>query len=331
MADPDETADTSFLTPEEIEALGHGDALDADGNLVATEAEPERDFDKEEAAEAAAMAAEEAEAAVEKAAEADPKPEPAASDDAPPVEAAATEEASSEVDDAAVAAAQAAAEIEQQAVAERIEATVAQRANAAKRKAITDFEEGQITSEEFSDALDAIADQAKWDREVWTYVAENKGLGEEGHAYAFSQAVKHVGQDPASDKLSYRQVLERAHDLYISAAGVSGLTPVLKAGAAPAAKAAAAKAPAPKADAPKAAVAPKVSGEADAAPKKATGPRPPPPTTLARTPAAEDSLVVDGRYGHLAILAEGDDAVALEEAMARLTPAQQEEFASLYI
>lgn len=337
MADPKSTPleDDDFLTPQELEALQLGDNLDADGNLVAAEEEPERDLDKEDAAEAEILAKEEAERAAAKARgdeadeeDADEVPEPEKTPAETPEVKADTDpalEVDPEPDDEAIAAAEAAAEAERLATQDRIEKAVAQRARDAKRAAIEAFEEGQTTSEDFQAALDAVDDQAKWDREVWTYIAENKGLAEEGHAYTFSEAVKRVGNDEASDKLSYRQVLEKAHDLYIGAAAVAGLTPVPKAGAEPVA---------PKPSAPVKAEQPKPEAAkpaADAMPKKATTPRPPPPTTIARIPAAEDSLVVDGRYGQLALLAEGDDPEALEAALAKLTPDQQEEFASLDI
>lgn len=320
MADPNDPAlivdDDSSLTPEEIEAIGLGDLLDDDGNLVLADEATATEGEAANAADTSATGEDDEGTAADGGA-----PAPADMASAAPGEAAEEEED--------VGAPPPAPPPDVSTERARIAA-----ADAEKDALFDKYDAGNLTSEEYKRQTRAIdervradiatvgrADDVKaqitqsWNSEVARYFDRYPELTDDRHVSLFDNAVKLIGQRMNPDT-TFRQVLIRAHALYESNARALGLEPVARSG--PPIKPA--TTPAAKAEA-------EPAVKPQATPRKTA--REVAPKTVRSIPAADNPAVVDGRYGQLEQLAQGDDPVAFEEALARLSPEEQEEFASL--
>ena len=199
------------------------------------------------------------------------------------------------------------------------------KAKADKKALFAQYEDGELTRDQYLEGLEKIdtesasaaaqaaleVQQEAQEFEAWQaaargYLAEVPGLKEEAHLQAFDAHVRRVTNDPASARLSYRQMLEKAHRYYLAdQPEVKATIPGL---------------PAARRD-------PATPKKADPAP---AAQRPEPPITLARIPSAVPSAVSDGRYGQLQKAVE--DATTAEEVeriMASMTEAEREAFASM--
>ena len=194
-------------------------------------------------------------------------------------------------------------------------------------KLMDQFEDGDLTRDEYKSKL---SDLAKDEREAVKAlaVAEAKqkviedAFYDEVRAYAqvypdlldpngshiehFDRHVLAVTGSNAYAHMSYRQMLEAAHTLYVAEAQVLGNEAVPMKGAA--------KAEAPKPEAPKA--------------EKRK--RPEPPITLAKVPAAAPVQVADGKFSALQQrLDAAETAEEIERIMMSLSPDEAEAFASM--
>lgn len=301
--------DDSTLTPEEIAAIGMGDALDAEGNVVAADpapAETTEDASEDAEGDAEAPEAEEAPAADDPALTA-----PETTEAAPPPAAAPRVE----IPDVS----------EAQARLARVEE--------AKEALFDRYDEGQISRDDYkaeikrieaeaATDMQAVAwatraqedESARWTTSVRSYFDRYPGLADEGQVELFDNAVRLISRSDQAATMTNEQILAAAHKVYVGNAQALGLTPVALA-------------------APAGAAASQPPAKETAAPAKLKAPKPQDvaPRTLRDIPAAESPMVNDGTYGHLEELAQGDDPDAYERALARLSPEQQEEFASMMI
>lgn len=241
-----------------------------------------------------------------------------AADDAPPADAAAAQDDTTNGD--------AQPDPEPVKVDPAVTEKILSQAKADKKALFAQYEDGELTRDQYLEGLEKIdtesanaAAQAAlevqqeaqeyeaWQKEARGYLAEVPELSTEAHLQAFDAHVRRVTNDPASAKLSYRQMLEKAHRYYLAdqpevATPIPALPASRRAGAAPKKEAA----PAPAAQ------------------------RPEPPITLARIPSAVPSAVSDGRYGQLQkAVDDAQTAEEVERIMAGMTEAEREAFASM--
>ena len=192
-----------------------------------------------------------------------------------------------------------------------LEALTAERATLLEK-----YDDGDLTSAEYKEAMDRIAEQSselvgqravaqhaadqeekQWNSAVASYMKANPGFKESDAAIrAFDGAVRMVTGNAAYSGLSYAEQLAEAHRM-IAGGAVKGVPPIKGAK------------PAPKAE------------------EKGEDMRTPPPS-LARAPASDMSGVVDSPYAALELLIERGDSDQIEAAMARLTPEQRDDFSS---
>lgn len=181
----------------------------------------------------------------------------------------------------------------------------------------TQFEDGDITSKEFRAGLDKLNKEANdlqwkvnktelaneiteqqkmqaWYSDVGSYLAANPELkASELRLKAFDTVVRQVTADPETAKLSNREQLAKAHEIWARELGQ----------------------PAPKA---KGQPAPKPAAEPEA---KRFNDRNVPPT-LGRIPASAATDTDDGKYGYLDRLAS-TDPLKFEAELGRLSEAEQ--------
>lgn len=180
----------------------------------------------------------------------------------------------------------------------------------------TQFEDGDITSKEFRAGLDKLNKEANdlqwkvnktelaneiteqqkmqaWYSDVGSYLAANPELkASELRLKAFDTVVRQVTADPETAKLSNREQLAKAHEIWARELGQPGP----KAKAQPAAK------------------------QAEPEPKRFTDRNVPP--TLGRLPASASTDTDDGKYGYLDRLAS-TDPLKFEAELGRLSEADQ--------
>lgn len=193
---------------------------------------------------------------------------------------------------------------------------------------VEQFEDGDLTREDYKAKL---ADLSKRERDVTGRIARAEAqqeavrtafygevrayareypdlLAENGpHIEAFDRHVRAVTASADYEHLSYRQMLEAAHRLYVAESEVLGREHVPLKAAAPKPKA---DTPAPEAQKPK--------------PKREIVP------TLGKAPAAAPVAVSDSRFANLQQrLDAATTAAEIEAVMASMTPDEAEAFASM--
>jgi chemotaxis protein histidine kinase CheA len=302
-----------LLTEEEIAALDDGDHLedfadeDQDDAQALENATAQAEGDQ--AADAAAQAAQESEAATaQQVQDQQPEAEPA------------TPQAQSQPEQLP--------NVDMAQLDQQIGAFKTQR-----QDLLDQFDDGDLTGAELNEALEGLEQQAdeiksqravaqsqidavadNWKSSVTDYLTQHEGLKAEGVLQRFDHAVRYVTGNPGNANLTYEQQLEKAHRqlLFEGTEGVPQLDPVPK--------------PTPT---------PKKDGGEEAKPAAAADPKPPmrtPPPTLNSIPASEVGATgSDSPYAQLEALVETGDSDAIEAAMARLTPEQRDEFASMDI
>ena len=240
-----------------------------------------------------------------------PAAEPA--DDAAPAadEPAAAQEPAEEPDDSPVIA-PLAQRVDVQAVNARLEEI-----NAAKAALAAQMDEGSLTGAEFTAKLDELNDEraslstqvqqqqqhdkaveTAWYGDVDKFLARHPDLkANDTRLQSFDLVVKAVTSDPANHGLSNRKQLDLAYARWKADMGIEDKP----------------AAPEPKADAP----APK--------PRRA---KPEIPPTLAHLPAADAASMDDGKFSHLDSLLNKGDHLAFEDALARLSDADRNDYMS---
>lgn len=200
-------------------------------------------------------------------------------------------------------------------------------AKAAKSAAFDAYEDGELTRSEYlakleeidaqsgeAAALKAEADrQAKASAEAYEeakkqftatareYLTAVPELATAAHVETFDRFVRMVTADGRNASLSHRQMLEKAHRLYIADGGDG--------------KAAIPAVPS--------------TGKATATERNGLAPKPAAPKTLARVPAAAMSAAQDGKYGQLQAQIDKAGPQEIEEIMRSLSPDEREAFASM--
>jgi hypothetical protein len=201
----------------------------------------------------------------------------------------------------------------------------------AKEAAFDDWEEGNLTREEYmakvkevdNQSKDLIAEKAVLERQndqvlsafmntAGEYFKAYPELADATHKDNFNLFVEEVTADPRMANKTHQQMLEKAHRLYAADALDDGIeVPALKSKAtAPKAEAKADLKPAPK-----------------PAPKKRAGDKA--PRTLANVPAAQQTSVSDGKYSALAQRLKSADAFEYERIIDQMPPEEAEAFASM--
>jgi hypothetical protein len=205
--------------------------------------------------------------------------------------------------------------------------------DAAKVAAFDDFEEGNLSRDEYLAKLaeiDGVSKQTiaqravaeSQEQAVYTafigtakgYFGEFPDLATTAHEEAYDRHVRSVTGNPAYQHMTHRQMLEAAHTLYAAEASVLGVDVP-----APKGKAKPAPAPAPEAKA------------ADPAPAPARKPRPgdKAPVTLRNVPNAAPVSASDGKYSSLAQRLENAGPEEYERIMGSMSPDEAEAFASM--
>lgn len=287
-------SDLARLSDEERAAMAEDDGDEGD---------PEAEEDDEDAGEQAEDEAEPAAAAAE-----DDAPPPVAEEEAPQPEPA-PREPEPDLTDAFAA--------------------ITAEVKDARAKLFENYNDGEMTREEYLEQIDALDQQAEakksaareealWEQtrtaflaEAKTYMAAeaNAYLRDPAHIEGYDRHVRAVTASPAYDGMTHRQKLDLAHRLYRTEAEALG-----KELPAPAAK------PAPKAEGPK----PEAKAEAKPRPKK-----PDPPRTIRDIPAAGAARVNDSRWGELQErIDNATDPYELERVMASMSDEEREAFAS---
>lgn len=145
--------------------------------------------------------------------------------------------------------------------------------------------------------------------EAVSYLKEIPELASDAHLQAFDAKVRAITADPRFDKLSYRQILERAHKAYLDEQDVTiAVIPPLPGK----------KAPAPAKE--------KAAEPAQEPPKKK---RPDPVPTLANIPAAAITEAADGKYAQLQKAIDNAGPEELERILGSMSEAEREAFASM--
>lgn len=204
--------------------------------------------------------------------------------------------------------------------------------DAAKVAAFDDWEDGNISRDEYLDKLkelDAAAketvakravaaaqEQAIYDAFISTakgYFGEYPDLATQAHAEAYDRHVRAITGDPRYQSLTHRQMLEAAHRLYAAEADVLGLNvPRPKGKAKPAAE----PTPAPEA-------------KADPAPARKPRPGDKAPVTLRNVPNAAPVSASDGKYSSLAQRLENASPEEYERILGSMSVEEAEAFASM--
>lgn len=211
---------------------------------------------------------------------------------------------------------------------------------------LSQYEDGDMTVDEYRTKLDELDEQADavkaqkavaqdqvqrvaddWKGAVEAHLGAYPDLRtNEAVLRGFDRAVRAVTGNPDYAHMSFDRQLTAAHELLAFQAKHTGMkgVPELK-GANPEPKPD--PAPDPKTDPKPDAKATDKDGDEDGnKPDMRT-----PPVTLANTPASDISGGSDSPYATLERMAQGDDPIAFEAALARLTPEQRDEFSSLDI
>jgi hypothetical protein len=203
--------------------------------------------------------------------------------------------------------------------------------DAAKVAAFDDWEDGNISRDEYLEklkeldeaaketvakrAVAAAQEQAMYDAFISAakgYFSEHPDLATQAHAQAYDRHVRAITGDPRYQNLTHRQMLEAAHRLYAAEAEVLGVdVPAPKGKAKPAAEQAQAQ--------PKQEPAP--------APRKRPGDKA--PVTLANVPNAAPVSVSDGKYSALAQRLESAGPEEYERILGSMSPEEAEAFASM--
>ena len=234
-------------------------------------------------------------------------------DDAAPAadEPAAPEEPADEPDDSPVIA-PLAQRVDVQAVNARLEEIKGEKAALAAQ-----MDEGSLTGSEFTARLDELNDEraslttqvqqqqqhdkaveTAWYGDVDKFLARHPDLkANDTRLQSFDLVVKAVTSDPANHGLSNRKQLDMAYAQWKADMGIEDKP----------------AAPEPKADAP----APK--------PRRA---KPEIPPTLAHLPAADAASMDDGKFSHLDSLLNKGDHLGFEDALARLSDADRNDYMS---
>lgn len=180
------------------------------------------------------------------------------------------------------------------------------------------LDDGEITTKEFRAAIDKLnaegntltnaierqtsADQAvadNWYKDVNRFLTKNPELNlNQTRLHSFDAVVRRVTSDPENSGMSNRKQLEKARDIWREEMGIE----------APAAKKADEPAPKPKA---------KAKDKAREV-----------PPTLHNVPAADVNDADDGKYGYLDALLNAGKSIEYEDALARLSEADQQEYLS---
>lgn len=292
-ADTDTDAELDMLT--EAERAGMQEEEDEGGDDDAEVEGNEGDLEAPEAAAEPEAPAEELPAEP-----ADPAAEPAA------------EEAAPDEPDDSPAIAPLSQRVDVQAVNARLEEIKAQ-----KDALAAQMDEGSLTGAEFTAKLDELNDEraslttqvqqqqqhdkaveTAWYGDVDKFLARHPDLkANNTRLQSFDLVVKAVTSDPANHGLSNRKQLDMAYAQWKADMGIEDKP----------------AAPEPKADAP----APK--------PRRA---KPEIPPTLAHLPAADAAALDDGKFSHLDSLLNKGDHLAFEDALARLSDADRNDYMS---
>jgi hypothetical protein len=246
--------------------------------------------------------------------EAEPAAKPAPSEEAPAAEPAKVEEPKVEEpetdEDTPVPAPLAGGRVDEQAVQSKLEEIKGQ-----KDALSTKLDEGEITTKEFTDAVDKLNDERNglsnqlqrqqehdkamedgWFKDVGKFLDKNPHLKEnQTRIQSFDAVVRRVTADPANAKLTNRKQLDKAHEIWRDEIGYVDKT------------AAPAPAPAPK---PK----PKPAVEL--------------PPSLHNAPAADVAEVDDSKYAYLDALLNANRTLDYEAALEKLPEADQMDYLS---
>lgn len=202
--------------------------------------------------------------------------------------------------------------------------------DAAKEAAFDEWEEGNLSRDEYLAKLKEIDTTAKeaisqravaedqgqkiYEAFIKTakgYFGEYPDLATQDHAEAYDRHVRNVTANPAYQHMTHRQMLEAAHKLYAAEAEVLGVD-----------------VPAPKGKA-KPAATPQAKTEPAPARKPLPGDKA--PVTLRNVPNAANVSVSDGKYSSLAQRLENAGPEEYERILGSMSVEEAEAFASMNV
>lgn len=181
---------------------------------------------------------------------------------------------------------------------------------ATKAEIATKLDDGEITSRQYQEQIDALSEEAEgirmalfkdnlskeaaqqqelndWQKDVTDFLGDHPEIRKNPLVYqAFDSVVREITADDANAKLTNVKQLQKAYGIWADQLGIKTATPAAKA---------------------------------------QEKPRREVPPTLAKVPAAEAADVDDGKYAHLDRLME-TDPIGFEKAMMKLSDADREAY-----
>ena len=187
-----------------------------------------------------------------------------------------------------------------------------------KTELMEKLDDGEITTKEFTAAVDKLNDEKNqlsnalarqqdadnavttaWYKDVEKFLAKNPDISaNKTRLQSFDTVVREITADPANAQLSNRKQLELARTTWRAEMGIAEPANAAKEGEAPK--------PAPK-------------------PAK---PKPALPPTLHNVPAADVNDAADGKYSYLDALLNAGKTIEYEDALAKLSDADQDDYLS---